>query len=128
MSNTISDHILSLDGNILAARVFTKDFRVIASSTSPNFDTHFQLGPAIENAIPAYAASVYGTTRLLEMTFGDVQAITANYKEAKIMLLKLRDEKGIIQLILKKSAKSEYLAVMISKALEEDHENLGVVA
>lgn len=48
MSKTISDFILSLNENILAASIFTKDFRMIASSTSHNFDERFQLRPATE--------------------------------------------------------------------------------
>ena len=109
----VSEHILSLDENILAVSLFTKQFHMVESAVRPVFSKRFKLSQGAEDSGPAYAAAIYGVTRLMIESFGEVEKITADYNGAKLMLMALNNDAGFIGLIMNKTVNSDYLALRI---------------
>lgn len=113
MSIEVSEHILSLDENILAVSLFTKQFYMVESAARPSFNKRFKLSPKTKDSGPAYAAAIYGVTKLMMETFGDVEKITTNYNGAKLMRIALNHDAGFMGLVLNKTINSDYLALRI---------------
>lgn len=127
MSIGISQHILLLDDNILGVSIFSKNFNVIESATKPSFAKRFELSRQTEDSSPAYAAAVFGMTKMVETAFGGVEKITVDYERAKLMLLSVKDEKGFVGMVLNKSVNAEYLAAKVLTMLEETNEELNAL-
>lgn len=128
MSIRISQHILSLDDNILGVSIFSNNFNLVESAAKPSFGKRFTLSAQTEDASPAYAAAVFGMTRMVEAAFGRVEKVTVDYQEAKLMLLSLKDEKGFVGMVLNKSVNAEYLAAKVLAVLEETDAELNTLA
>ena len=109
----VSEHILSLDENILAVGLFTKQFHMVESAVRPVFNKRFKLSQGTEDSGPAYAAAIYGVTRLMRESFGEVEKITSDYNGAKLMLMALNNDAGFIGLVMNKTVNSDYLALRI---------------
>ena len=120
----VSEHILSLDENILAVGLFTKQFHMVESAVRPVFNKRFKLSPATEDSGPAYAAAIYGVTRLMMESFGEVEKITADYNGAKLMLMALNHDAGFIGLVLNKTVNSDYLALRIEVEMNGDPDEI----
>ena len=120
----VSEHILSLDENILAVGLFTKQFHMVESAVRPVFNKRFKLSPATEDSGPAYAAAIYGVTRLMMESFGEVEKITADYHGAKLMLMALNHDAGFIGLVLNKTVNSDYLALRIEVEMNGDPDEI----
>ena len=120
----VSEHILSLDENILAVGLFTKQFHMVESAVRPVFNKRFKLSPATEDSGPAYAAAIYGVTRLMMESFGEVEKITADYNGAKLMLMVLNHDAGFIGLVLNKTVNSDYLALRIEIEMNGDPDEI----
>ena len=120
----VSEHILSLDENILAVGLFTKQFHMVESAVRPVFNKRFKLSPATEDSGPAYAAAIYGVTRLMMESFGKVEKITADYNGAKLMLMALNHDAGFIGLVLNKTVNSDYLALRIEVEMNGDPDEI----
>lgn len=127
MSIKISEHILSLDENILGVTFFSNKFHMVEGATRPNFDRQLKVSNEIEGSIPAYVAAVHGMTRMVEEPFGAIEKITIDYDRAKLMLLPLKNEKGFIGLVLNKYVNSDYLAPKILQVVEETEEEIGAL-
>jgi hypothetical protein len=124
MSIKVSEHILSLDENILAVGLFTKQFHMVESAVRPVFNRRFKLSPATEDSGPAYAAAIYEVTRLMIESFGEVEKITADYNGAKLMLMVLNHDAGFIGLVLNKTVNSDYLALRIEIEMNGDPDEI----
>lgn len=122
MQITISEHILSLDENILGVSLFSSQFHMVESAAKPGFEKRFAVTPDIERSGPSYAAAVYGMVRLLEDTFGTVEKITSDYGDAKLMLLALKNSRGFVGLVLNKTVNSDLLALKITAELDDTNE------
>jgi hypothetical protein len=120
----VSEHILSLDENIVAVGLFTKQFHMVESAVRPVFNKRFKLSPATEDSGPAYAAAIYGVTRLMMESFGEVEKITADYNGAKLMLMALNHDAGFIGLVLNKTVNSDYLALRIEIEMNGDPDEI----
>ena len=120
----VSEHILSLDENILAVGLFTKQFHMVESAVRPVFNKRFKLSPATEDSGPAYAAAIYGVTRLMMESFGKVEKITADYHGAKLMLMALNNDAGFIGLVLNRTVNSDYLALRIEVEMNGDPDEI----
>lgn len=119
----VSEHILSLDENILAVSLLSSQFHIVESAAKPGFDKRFKVTPAVEQSGPSYAAAIYGMAKLLEETFGDVERITTDHGDAKLALLVLKNSRGFVGLVLNKTVNDDLLALRISTELnEEDRE------
>lgn len=128
MSIGISQHVLSLDDNIIAVSIFSNNFNVVESAAKPSFVKRFTLSDQTEDASPAYAAAVFGMTRMVEAAFGRVEKITVDYQDAKLMLLSSKDKKGFVGMVLNKSVNAEYLAAKVLAVLEETDAELNALA
>lgn len=129
MSIKISEHILSLDDNLLAVSLFSPQFHMVESAVKANFEKRFSISPTVEGAGSAYAATVYGMVKLLEESFGDVEKITADYQDAKLMLLVLKNSRGFVGLVLNKTVNGDLLALKIAAELnEESKEEMDMLA
>ena len=120
----VSEHILSLDENILAVALLTKQFHMVESAARPVFIKRFKLSPGAEDSGPAYAAAIYGVTRLMMESFGEVEKITADYNGAKLMLMALNNDAGFIGLVMNKTVNSDYLALRIEVEMNGDPDEI----
>lgn len=121
MSIRTSEHILSLDENILGVSLFSSQFHMVESATRLGFEKRFVVTPEIERSSSSYAAAMYGMARLLEGTFGTVEKITSDHSDAKLMLLALKNS-GFVGLVLSKTVNSDLLALKITVELNEANE------
>lgn len=128
MSIKVSEHILSLDENILAVGLFTKQFHMVENAVRPVFNKRFKLSPGVEDSGPAYAAAVYGVTRLMKESFGEVEKITADYDGAKLMLMALNHDAGFVGLVMNKTVNSDYLALRIEVEMNGDPDEIDRLA
>ncbi len=127
MSIRISEHVLSLDENILAVSLFSPQFHMVESATKTGFEKRFKVTPAIDRSGSSYAATMYGMTKLLEETFGNVEKITTDYGDAKLMLLALKNSRGFVGLVLNKTVNSDLLALKISTELNEQSKEIDML-
>lgn len=127
MSIRISEHVLSLDENILAMSLFSPQFHMVESATKTGFEKRFKVTPAIDRSGSSYAATMYGMTKLLEETFGNVEKITTDYGDAKLMLLALKNSRGFVGLVLNKTVNSDLLALKISTELNEQSKEIDML-
>jgi hypothetical protein len=123
----ISERILSLDENILAASLFSSQFHMVENAVKPGFEKRFRVTPAVERSGPSYAATIYGMAKLLEETFGDVERITTDHGSAKLMLLALKNSRGFVGLVLNKTVNSDLLALRISAELNEEDKEIDML-
>ena len=128
MSIKVSEHLLSLDENILAVSLFSKQFHTVESAVKPGFDKRFLINSKLEEAGPAYAAAIYGMTRLVEDSFGGVKKITVDYDRAKVMLIALNNDRGFVALVLNELVNGDYLALKIMTLLDDKIDKLDMVA
>lgn len=120
MSIKVSEHILSLDDSILAVSLFSNQFHIIERAAKPGFESRFRISPDMKDSGPSHAAAMYVITKLLQDRFGRVEKITVDHQDAKLMLLALdNDGGGFVGLVLKKMVNSDYLALHISRIVEE---------
>lgn len=119
MSIRVSEHVLSLDENILAVSLFTRQFHMVEEAARPSFDSKFRISPSVRESAPSYGATVYGITKLLQDTFGRVEKITVDHEDVKLMLLALKDDGGFLGIVLTKTVNSDYLTLKITTLLEE---------
>ena len=117
MSITISQHILSIDENILAVSLFSNQFHMVEAETRPSFGKRFAVSPALEASGPAYAAAVYSMVKMLEEPFGSVDKIIVDYAGAKVMLIALANGQGYIGLVLSSSVNADFLALKLRGSL-----------
>ena len=117
MSITISQHILSIDENILAASLFSNQFHMVETAAKASFAKHFTISSALESSAPAYAAAVYSMVKMLEEPFGSVDKIVVDYADAKVMLIALANGQGYIGLVLNPSVNADFLALKLRGSL-----------
>ena len=116
---------MSLDENILAVGLFTKQFHMVESAVRPVFNKRFKLSSGAKDSGPAYAAAIYGVTRLMMESFGEVEKITADYNGAKLMLMALNNnDAGFIGLVMNKTVNSDYLALRIEVEMNGDPDEI----
>jgi predicted regulator of Ras-like GTPase activity (Roadblock/LC7/MglB family) len=114
----ISEHILSLDENILAASLFTKQFHIVESTVRPSFNKRFKISTTTEDLAPAYAAAIHGIAKAVQESFGEVEKITVDYGRAKLLLMALRNDAGFVGLVLNKAVNGDYLALRIETEMD----------
>lgn len=126
MSIRISEHILSLDENILGVSLFSSQFHMVESAVKLGFEKRFAMTSEVQRSGPSYAAAMYGMAKLLEGTFGAVEKITSDYSNAKLMLLVLKNS-GFVGLVLNKTVNSDLLALKISAELDEQGKEIDML-
>ena len=124
----ISQHILSVDDNIIGVSIFSQNFNLVESASKSDFAKRFTLSEQTEDASPAYAAAMFGMARMVEAAFGRVEKLTVDYQGAKLMLLSLKNARGFVGMVLNKSVNAEYLAAKVLALLEETDEELNTLA
>lgn len=118
MSIKISEHILSLDENILAVSLFSRQFHMVESAVRPIFYKRFKISPTTKESAPAYAAAVYGIAKAVKDSFGEVEKITIDYGGAKLIFMTLKRNTGFVGLILNKAVNGDYLALRIQTEID----------
>lgn len=118
MAVTVSEHILLLDENILAVSLFSNQLHLVETASRDNFDKRFKIEPSVQDSSSSYASVVYGTARLLQPTFGQVEKITVDHEDVKLVLLVLKDHSGFVGLVLTKTVNADYLALKILRTVE----------
>lgn len=113
MSIRISEHILSIDENILAVSLFSNQFHMVETATKASFTKRFTVSPTLESSGPAYAAAVYSMVKMLEEAFGSVDKIIVDYAGAKVMLIALANGGGYVGLVLSPSVNADFLALKL---------------
>ncbi|AIF82890.1 hypothetical protein NTE_00812 [Candidatus Nitrososphaera evergladensis SR1] len=119
-----SQHILSIDENILAVCLMDSNFRILEAASKQAFDKKFKIPDKLKKGSGDYAALVFATARLSEETFGKVECIVVDYDMAKTMLLPIQG-RGYVGIVVNPSTSTDYITLKVSATIEpnQDIEN-----
>ena len=111
-----SQHLLSLDENILSVCLLDSNFRVLEAASKESFGKKFQTTETFKNGGCDYSALVYATARLSEKMFGKVECMVVDYGMAKTMLLPIHG-KGYVGLVVNRSTSTDYIAFKVNETM-----------
>lgn len=114
---TASQHLLSIDENILAVCLMDSNFRVLEAASKQAFDKKFKISDRLKKSSGDYAAMIFATAQLSEETFGKVECVVVDYDMAKTMLLPIQG-RGYVGMVVNSSTSTEYITLKVSATLE----------
>jgi hypothetical protein len=80
---TTSEHLLSIDNNIIAICLMDSKFNIVETASRQFFERRFAMSEKLKNGASAFAATMFGMVQLIDETFGKTKSILIDHGMAK---------------------------------------------